>query len=131
MGTRRILIVGYDAHLLDGLAESVERYCLGCQVAVAKGGGDALRQFRECPFDLILTEHELPDMTGLELAHSVHRISPGTRIVLMVDTGSGHETRGAGQSELSPRDYVLKPVGIDQLWKAVYSLNLGEALNSA
>jgi CheY-like chemotaxis protein len=132
MGTRRVLIVGYDVHVLDGLATSVARYCLGCEVAVAKGGAEALMQFQERPFDLILTEQALPDMLGLDLAQAIHRLSPGTRIVLMVDAGTEQGGEGSagsfpqagakGQSAIGPRDYIRKPVGIDQLWKAVHSL---------
>lgn len=133
MGTRRVLIVGYDLQALDGLAGSVERYCLGCEVAVARGGTEALQQFHEAPFDLILTEYDLPDMTGLDLAQAVHRVSPATRIVLMVDPGteqrsdtppqSPSQTGRKRPSGLDSRDYVRKPVGIDQLWKMVHSLN--------
>lgn len=133
MGTKRVLIVGYEMHALDGLAASVERYCLECEVAVARGGVEALERFQEHPADLVLTEYQLPDMTGVELAQAVHRLSPGTRIVLMVDPGAEQGAQAPSQSLLpgaakarsgsDPRDTIRKPVGIEQLWKVVHSLN--------
>jgi CheY-like chemotaxis protein len=133
MGTRRVLIVGHDLQALDGLAGSLERYCLECETVVARDGAAALGKFCEQPFDLILTEYDLPDMTGLDLAHAIHRISPTTRIVLMVDPRS--EKRSGvvprsrallgpeGPDSLDLRDYVRKPLGIEHLWKMVHSLN--------
>ena len=70
--TRRILIVDDDAEILEMLKLSISVWCPECRVIVATNGLDALIQFQlrdsVQPFDILLTDYEMPIMNGLDLA---------------------------------------------------------------
>ena len=89
MDKRRILIVDDDPDLLRLLEDSIESYCAECEVVRASDGHAALQQLEGQPFDLILTDFQMPGMNGLELASTVHRTSPGTPVVLVTAHRSG------------------------------------------
>ena len=83
MNKRRILIVDDEPDLLRLLEDSIELYCEGCEVVPVSNAYAALEQLERQPFDLILTDYQMPGMNGLELASMVYRKSPGTPVVLV------------------------------------------------
>lgn len=89
MSKKRILIVDDDPSVLDMLRDSLTRpdedYCITCTTA----GVTALRYVEEGSFDLLLTDYQMPDMNGLDLASAVRGIAPGTRVVLMTAYADG------------------------------------------
>jgi two-component system response regulator GlrR len=105
---RRILIVDDDPDLLRLLEHSIGSYCAECEVISASDGHAALQQFDGQPFDLILTDYQMPGMSGLELASTVHRTSPGTPIVLVTAHRSGAWLQESAQS-LGLVGYLQKP----------------------
>ncbi len=82
MNRRRILIVDDEPDLLRLLEDSIALNCEGCEVVSVTNGYAALEQIERQPFDLILTDYQMPGMNGLELASMVYRKSPGTPVVL-------------------------------------------------
>ena len=83
MNTRRILIVDDEPDFLRLLEHSIALSCEGCEVVPVSSGYAALEQIERQPFDLILTDYQMPGMNGLELASVVQRRSPGTPVVLV------------------------------------------------
>ncbi len=85
-GNERILLVDDEQMLADVWKELLEH--LGYQVMAQTSSLEALRVFREEPgnFDLIITDHKMPDMVGLDLAREVRVIRPDIPIIL--STGS-------------------------------------------
>ena len=108
MDKRRILIVDDDPDHLRLLEHSIERYCAECEVISAADGHAALKQLGVQPFDLILTDYQMPGMNGLELATAAHRTSPGTPIVLVTAHRSGAWLHKSAQS-LDLVGYLQKP----------------------
>jgi CheY-like chemotaxis protein len=66
---------------------------------VASSGADALEQFSQYKFDLVVTDYKMPRMDGLELIARLRKQQPEIRIVLVsgfVDTlGLNEATTGA------------------------------------
>lgn len=60
----------------------------GYSVMVAKHGLEALEMVRAEPPDLVVTDLEMPEMTGLELVESLHREFPNLPTVLITARGS-------------------------------------------
>lgn len=80
-GSKTILIVDDD----DLVAESVSKMLtgLGHDIYVANSGARALELVRERDeIELVLTDQAMPEMTGLELAASIHEIKPSLPVVL-------------------------------------------------
>jgi CheY-like chemotaxis protein len=111
----RILIVDDDELILAGLRLSFDLLLPGCPVNTVSDAVAALSELRQQPFDLILTDYDMPKMNGLALAQAPHQISPSTRIVLMT-AGYSHDeiqTR-AGSTPLNgllPKPFTLRELG--------------------
>lgn len=88
---------------------------LGHRVRVAPSGGKALEQLAADPaIDIVITDHAMPGMTGVELAEHIRTAWPGMPILLA--TGYGHDGDGATTLPL-PR--IAKPYSQQQLAQAI------------
>ena len=72
---------------------------LGHKIHVASSGADALEQFSQHKYDLVVTDYKMPRMDGLELIVRLRKLTPDIPIVLVsgfVDTlGLNEATSGA------------------------------------
>ncbi|RME46644.1 MAG: response regulator [Caldilineae bacterium] len=83
MSKKRILIVDDNWDILFLLAHSAKRLTPELEVVTASDGRTALDKIQKQPFDLVLTDHVMPEMTGVELARKIRAIAPNTSIFLM------------------------------------------------
>ena len=66
---------------------------LGYEVTVRKSSAEALTLFRTPPpFDLVVTDQTMPEMTGIELAKAILTIRPDMPIIMC--TGFSHLVNG-------------------------------------
>lgn len=93
----RILLV--DDNLNGSTARKTVLEELGHKVAVTASGAEALEQFSQHKFDLVVTDYRMPKMDGLELIGRLKKQSPDILIILVsgfVDTlGMNEATTGA------------------------------------
>jgi CheY-like chemotaxis protein len=72
---------------------------LGHRIATASNGVDALEQFGDRAFDLVVTDYKMPRMNGLELIVGLRKIAPDLPVILIsgfVDSlGLNEESTGA------------------------------------
>ncbi len=89
----------------------------GHDVTAVTNGHDALAEFAAHTFDLLLTDHGMPGMNGLQLAGVVKEMRQGLPVILL--TGFGHA--GLKSGDMPPEvDFVLsKPVPQMALRRAV------------
>ena len=102
----------------------------GHTVTQAANGKEALRAVKFADFDLVVTDIVMPEMEGLELIRSVHKIDPGMKIIGMSGGGRG-----------MPADYLTlaknfgasatleKPFGNEDFLNTVHAV-LGEPPSS-
>lgn len=78
-----VLVVDDDKDQREGYAEVLRSY--GFDATTAAGGAIALRLLRENPgmFPLVLSDTEMPIMTGIELAENLLQDGPHPVFVLM------------------------------------------------
>jgi two-component system response regulator DesR len=93
-------------------------------VATATDGPAALAAVLEHRPDVLVTDVEMPGMTGLDVAAALHRDGPPTRIVIVTTFGRSGYLRRAMDSGVSA--YVLKDAPIDQLVDVVRRVHAGE-----
>ncbi|MBI5831914.1 MAG: response regulator [Armatimonadetes bacterium] len=94
---------------------------LGCTVVQACDGQEALASLlADGPFDLILTDHAMPGMTGLELAAQLRSRQPGVAIILT--TGMSADLDQATLVGQPISDVLLKPYTTNELYAAVRRL---------
>jgi len=75
-------------------------------VVSASTGSEGISLFEEYRPEIVVTDFQLPDMDGLEVADKILRRSPDTPIVLV--TGRGNERVAAQALSLGISQYVIK-----------------------
>ena len=102
----RVLIVDDEEAIRRNFKACLEDY--GYDVIVAANGRDGLDSFvRERP-GVVLTDLRMPELDGTALIAAIHRVDPGTPVVVISGTGDIREAVGAMRE--GAWDYVLKPV---------------------
>ena len=119
-GHKRILIVDDEEPICELLKRKFEALNSDYQVVITPDGLAALAQFQQPPFELVVTDYEMPGMNGLELARVIRRLSPATRIVLMTSYSLSQLN---GSVELEDLDgYVQKPFSVLRMFDVIEAL---------
>ncbi len=107
----RILVVDDEKHQRDILKVILDSE--GYETLAARNGRHALEILRDQPFDVILTDLKMPDMSGIELLTELLRVQPGLCVVLMTAHGSIHSAVEAMRR--GAFDYLTKPLERDEM----------------
>jgi PAS domain S-box-containing protein len=112
-GSGRILAVDDDATILELEQQIFEE--LGYEVVTRSSSVEALELFKLQPdqFDLVFTDHTMPQMTGLDLAREIFRINSGVPIVLCSGYSDVVATKRA--QEIGIKAIVSKPLIIKEV----------------
>jgi CheY-like chemotaxis protein len=95
----------------------------GYIVAQANNGAEALSLFARSRFDLVVTDYDLPFMTGKELVTRIKAVNPNQSIVLM--RGKCPEAAATGKAV----DAVLcKPFELNEVGQTIQSILAGAEL---
>jgi CheY-like chemotaxis protein/predicted regulator of Ras-like GTPase activity (Roadblock/LC7/MglB family) len=86
---KRVLIVDDDKEILLMLDFALKKLGPDYEIMTAMGSVEALHKVeKEGPFDLVVTDYVMKEITGVDLARAVRHISPGTPVVLMTAYGT-------------------------------------------
>ena len=84
MGSSRlpvVLLVDDDANVLSALRRSLRREKITIQIA--RDAREALERMGDEPIDLVVSDHRMPGMSGLDLLKTIRRRWPGTKRILL------------------------------------------------
>jgi CheY-like chemotaxis protein len=117
METKRVLLVDDEPNVIQCVADGLEM--LGNQIVVetAGAGGEALAKAQQTQYALLITDYWMPDMTGLELAYAVRRLSPEIQILFM--TAYGREGLREAAVDLGIVGFLDKPFTMAQIRELV------------
>jgi two-component system cell cycle response regulator CpdR len=87
---RKVLVVDDDPLVLDVTAQMLEE--LGCEVVMTTNPHLALVLLAGNDFEILITDINMPEMSGYELAERARRASEHLAVMLL----SGRETDGHG-----------------------------------
>lgn len=123
-GSERILLVDDEEDLIYATEKALTR--LGYEVRASSSGLEALELFRAQPerFDLVITDQNMPKMTGVELAQEMLRIRPGIPILLCTGFGPDSEegvSLKRAQS-MGIREVHIKPLERHEMAEAIRRL---------
>jgi two-component system chemotaxis response regulator CheY len=124
---RRILVVEDSASTRSFIRSALETGGrLGpCDIVEASSGFDALRLLPRGPYDLVITDINMPDINGLELVQFIRKSDRHRSTALMIiSTQSSEKDRLRGMS-LGADEYLAKPLNADELLSAVDRLLSG------
>jgi len=114
----RILVVDDEPTHLELVGGFLRRQ--GFEVATAPSGRAAVARFKQEPFDLVLTDQRMPDLSGLEVLEAVRAASPDTAVVIM--TAYGTIETAVSAVKAGAADYLAKPLNLDELLHRIHQI---------
>ncbi len=111
----KLLVVEDDAALAAALADSLE--LADYVVTTASDAEQALRLLAEIPFDLVVSDVNMPGMNGFELLSHIKGRRPELPVLLI--TAYGSIPRAVEAMRLGAADYLVKPFEAATLLDAV------------
>ncbi len=99
-----VLLVDDEQNILLTYRTILERG--GHRVETASTAEDALKAFEAEGADVIVTDMNMPGISGIELVKQIRQRSPGTEIIVM--TGAGSERTGIQAMQAGAYDYLRK-----------------------
>ncbi len=110
-----IFVVDDDRYVLESVTTLLQEF--GFTVIAFDNGQDAIRRFASEPVDLVLTDINMPGMTGIELLEKIRYLDRETPVLLMtayadLDTAVKAIQKGAF-------DFIIKPYRPPYLLHAV------------
>jgi DNA-binding response OmpR family regulator len=111
----RILVVDNE----PGLAELLRAYLEleGHQVSAVATGEAAMALLAERPFDVLLTDLRMPEMSGWELARGARRIRPELPVVIVSGWSDELDRRQMVESGIA--DAIQKPFALETVQRVV------------
>jgi CheY-like chemotaxis protein len=109
----RVLFVDDEPALVDLAVRSLS--AMNYRVTGLSNAEQALAIIRATPaaFDIVVTDHNMPGASGIELAQCVAEIHPGLPILLV--SGFLREDEARRATEVGVAEIVMKPVTYEQL----------------
>jgi len=114
----RILIVDDEQIIRESLSFVLKKE--GYAVDEASNGIEAIEKQEAEPYDLVVTDIEMPGLRGIDLLDKISKRTPETLVVVVTAFGS-LETAIAALRR-GAYDYVLKPVDFDDMLHRVRKL---------
>lgn len=111
----RVLVVDDKEMMRDSVATTLARR--GHGVVTAPGGGIALEKLAARPVDVIVTDLQMPDMSGLDLLARVREIDEDLPVIVI--TAYGTIENAVQAMKQGAHDYITKPFSGDELVVAV------------
>jgi DNA-binding NtrC family response regulator len=109
--TERILVVDDEQIIRESISYILRKE--GYTVTEAENGKAAFEKLLVEPFDLVITDLEMPQMKGLELLEKVVQMKSQTSVIIITAYGSLETAISALRAGAS--DYILKPIEFDEL----------------
>ena len=107
----RILVVDDELSMREFLSILLERE--GYDVSVAGSAVDALRLMESALFDLVLSDVNMPGLSGIELLARIKEKSPETAVLMLTAFSTAEQAVEA--MKLGAYDYLCKPFKNDEL----------------
>ena len=106
-GSATILVVDDEAHIVQVVSLKLRN--AGYEVLTAVDGEEAFEIARRALPDLIITDFQMPYMTGLELCRSLHEHEPTAKIPVLMLTARGYALEESDLGISNIRSVIAKP----------------------
>ncbi len=107
----KVLIIDDDPKILELLNEILSRH--GFDAYAAAGGEEGIELFKKENPSIILTDINMPVITGIEILKIIKNVSPITQVIVF--SGFGTTTDVIEALRLGASDYLVKPFNVDLL----------------
>ncbi len=111
MNLRKILVVDDEESIREFFEIMLKRE--GYQVLSASNGKEGLEQLKKHQVDLIISDIQMPEMSGMELLAQVKEQDPEMPVVMI--TAFGSTDTAVEAMKLGASDYLQKPFKLDEV----------------
>lgn len=112
---KRILVVDDEENARLALSKILARE--GYEVASAGNGYEALNYLRNRDVELIITDINMPEMSGMTFLRELNRSHPSCNVIMV--TAYGEVESYIEAMNLGAFEYINKPVKFDELNKII------------
>jgi two-component system alkaline phosphatase synthesis response regulator PhoP len=123
--SKKILVADDEAHILHVMSMKLTN--AGYTVLTAVDGGEALELCRAERPDLLITDYQMPVLSGLELSKQLRRLEPTRRMPILMLTARGFDIPAAEMAEAGIADVLSKPFSPREVLDKVQQLLAGVA----
>jgi two-component system, chemotaxis family, chemotaxis protein CheY len=110
--SKKVLIADDSSTMRKIILRSLQ--AVGLKDAVEAGDGEeAVTMFKEQPFDMVLTDWNMPKKSGLEVIREIRAINKTVPIIMVTTEAEKSRVLEAIQAGVS--DYLVKPFTADTL----------------
>ena len=125
----RILIIDDESQIRSMLRLMLER--VGYEVLEAADGMEGIRQYRDNPADLIITDLIMPNKDGIGMIIELKKEFPSVKIIAMSGGGVNRpEGYLDGAKKLGATRTLTKPIDRDEMLNAVKETLKEDALSA-
>lgn len=115
--SHHILVAEDDPFVLDVLVRTLQRIKPAASITAVMNGVDALQRFETTEFDLVISDHRMPRMSGLDLLLAIRKVSKVPFIMLSADSTVEELAQHEGVTL-----FLGKPISLEILRPAVLQL---------
>ncbi len=119
----RIMLIDDNGVALEMLKDVIELNGYECKSY--NHSDEALEDFRNKPYDVVITDFMMPNLNGIELLKEIKKISPET--IVIIYTALREENIELEANAAGAYDFFYKPINWDSLAKVLS--NIDERLN--
>jgi DNA-binding response OmpR family regulator len=112
-----ILVVDDEPNIREFVRRTLEKHAF--KVKLASNGWEALIEFEQTTFALVILDIMMPQMNGLEVCRRIRQMSTVPIITL---TALGEEADKVAVLNLGADDYLTKPFGVGELLARVQAV---------
>ena len=121
MPVHKILVVDDSKTELHHMTELLLKR--GYSVRTAESGDEALKRLAEDKPDLILMDVVMPGQNGFQLTRAITRDPLYADVPVIMCTSKNQETDRVWGMRQGAKDYITKPVEVDELLAKIKALN--------
>ncbi len=115
-----VLLIDDDAQYLASLAEGLRLYSKNLHVMAADSARMAIEILNTAVVDVVVTDLNMPGMSGYEFLHSLKRTHPHVPVIIM--SACAQASAQGRLANLKVAQYVEKPLDLDTIARAILAV---------
>lgn len=118
----KVMLVDDEKLILQGVLNIIEWDKLDLEVIhMAENGKDAFDKYIEEPVDIIITDINMPVISGLDLIKSINKINNKAKFIIL--SGYDEFSYAKAAMKYGVENYILKPINEEELEEALININ--------
>ena len=114
-----ILVVEDEAITLEFLVTSLARKFPNFTFLRATNGRQGLELFKTHTPDIVITDINMPDMGGVQMAEQIYEIKPDTKFIVLTGDSEKLTRKDSSGNGFEIHHYIVKPIFFNELFAVV------------